>query len=55
MSKKFEVEAKNEIESVKRQIHEQQLTTLRLIGDAIKDPEKFKKMLLDMQKESENS
>jgi len=48
---KFEFEAKNEIESVKKQLHEQQLTTLELIGDAIKDPEKFKKMLLDRQKE----
>jgi len=32
-------------------IRENQLTTLELIGDAIRDPEKFKKMLKDKQKE----
>ena len=55
MIEKFEFESKNEIESVKRQLHEQQLTTLKLIGDAIKDPEKFKKMLLDKQNEESGS
>jgi len=59
MIEKFGYEAKNEIESVKKQLRENQLTTLELIGDALKDPEKFKKMLLDKQKErldfSENS
>jgi len=52
MIEKFEFEAKSEIESVKKQLRENQLTTLELIGDAIKDPEKFKKMLLDKQKET---
>ena len=52
MIEKFEFEAKSEIESVKKQLRENQLTTLELIGDALKDPEKFKKMLLEKRKES---
>jgi len=50
MIEKFEFEAKSEIESVKKQLRENQLTTLKLIGDALKDPEKFKKMLKDKQR-----
>jgi len=52
---KFGYEAKNEIESMKKQLHEQRIDTLKLIGDAIKDPKKFKKMLLDKQNEKSDS
>jgi len=37
---------------MKKEIGDVKLEALRLIGDAIKDPEKFKKMLLDKQKEN---
>jgi len=52
---KFGYEAKNEIESMKRELHAQRIDTLKLIGDAIKDPEKFKKMLSDKQNEKSDS
>jgi len=44
---KYEVEAKNEIESLKKEMYEQRISTLKLIGDALKNPEKFKKKLKD--------
>jgi len=52
---KFGYEAKNEIESMKRELHAQRIDTLKLIGDAIKDPKKFKKRLLDKQNEKSDS
>lgn len=42
---KYEVEAKNEIESIKREMHEQKIATLKLIGEAIKNPQKFQRKL----------
>ena len=48
---KFGYEAKNEIESMKRELHAQRIDTLKLIGDAIKDPEKFKKLLSEFKDE----
>jgi len=44
---KYEVEAKNEIESLKKEMYEQRISTLKLIGDALKNPEKFKEKLKD--------
>jgi len=38
---KYEVEAKTEIESIKKELHEQRLVTLKLIKEAISNPEKF--------------
>jgi len=42
---KYEVEAKNEIESIKRELYEQKIATLKLIGEAIKNPEKFQRQI----------
>lgn len=41
----YEVEAKNEIESIKRELYEQKIATLKLIGEAIKNPEKFQQQI----------
>ena len=38
---KYEVGAKNEIESLKKEMHEQKIATLRLIREAIKNPHGF--------------
>ncbi len=46
---KYEVEAKNEIESMKKQLHEQRLDTLKLIGEAMKNPKKFQEKLEDFR------
>ncbi len=43
---KYEVEAKNEIESIKKELHEQKIATLKLIGEAIKNPQKFQERLV---------
>jgi len=42
---KYEVEAKNEIESLKKEMYDQRISTLKWIGEALKDPEKFKEKL----------
>jgi len=39
----YEVEAKNEIESLKKEMHEQKISTLRLIRQALSDPKTFEK------------
>jgi len=44
---KYEVEAKNEIESLKKEMYDQRISTLKLISDALKNPEKFKEKLKD--------
>jgi len=44
---KYEVEAKNEIESLKKEMYDQRISTLKLISDALKNPEEFKKKLKD--------
>jgi len=38
---KYEVEAKNEIESIKKEMHEQKIATLRLIKQALRNPKEF--------------
>jgi len=38
---KYEVDTKNEIESLKKEMHEQKITTLRLIKQALKSPNEF--------------
>jgi len=38
---RYDVEAKGEIESLKKEIHEQKISTLKLIQDALYNPEKF--------------
>jgi len=37
----YEVEAKNEIESLKKEMHEQKISTLRLIKQALRNPKEF--------------
>lgn len=41
---RYEVEAKNEIESMKKQLHTTKLETLRMIGDIIANPTLLKKL-----------
>ena len=42
---KYEVEAKSEIESMKKEMRDHRITTLKLIADAVNNPEKFKEKL----------
>jgi len=42
---KYEVDAKNEIESLKKEMHEQRIDTLRLIREALKNPQQFQRKL----------
>jgi len=44
---RYDVEAKGEIESLKKQMSDQKLDTLKLIGEALRNPEKFKKISKD--------
>ncbi len=40
---RYDVEAKGEIESLKKEMHEQKLATLKLVRDALQNPDKFNK------------
>jgi len=42
---KYEIETKTEIESLKKEMRDQKISTLKWIGEALKDPDKFKKNL----------
>jgi len=44
---RYDVEAKGEIESLKKQMSDQKRDTLKLIGEALRNPEKFKKISKD--------
>jgi len=41
---RYDVETKGEIESLKKEMHEQKIATLKLVRDALENPEKFKKI-----------
>ena len=43
---KYEIDAKYEIESMKKDMHKHKLDTLRLIGEALQNPEKFKEKIV---------
>jgi len=42
---RYDVEAKGEIESLKKEMHEQKISTLKLVREALENPEKFQRDL----------
>jgi len=47
---RYDVEAKGEIESLKKEMHDQKISTLKLIDKALRNPEKFKESLKNENK-----